>query len=855
MTKKEILVVEDEVIIGMEIEDRLKELGYYVLGVVSTGAAAIETAARSQPDLILMDVMLKGDLDGIETAEQIRTESDIPIIYLTAYADNNTVERAKVTEPFGYLVKPFEERELHTTIEMAFYKHRMEKRLRESEQWLNTVLRSIGEAVIATDKKGRITFMNPVAEAITHWQQADALGQAFDQVVHIVDEEANQSVKNPVVAALQEARPVNLNDITILARDDFYKPIDASAAPIKDDHGQTTGMVLVFRDITDRKEAELALQSSVQQMKTAYEQATIYAHELKEEITERKQAQETLQESQARLDGIISTARDAIITIDAGQRIILFNSAAEQMFGYKAPEVMGRSLEILLPERFRRTHVHQVDQFIKTGATARALGIPGELRGQRADGETFPIEAMISKVKVSGQVLCTTIIRDITERKQLEERLKAIYQLGQELPLVRDELSIVQRVLETAIHVLEFEVACCGLVYETTGQLDYHFRSTVSRPEEGHLHLPLDAEQSIGVRVVHRGQAINVPDTQKEAGYVALPGKPPIRSELCVPMKVAQRIIGVLNVESTKVNRFAADDQQLLQALANRTAVAIENARLHKKEREQFRRLQQSQAQLVQVEKMAALGRLVASIAHEINNPLQAIQNCFVLIEEELADLRRPEKLNLYTGVAKSEINRISTIVRRMRDFYRPTQQEPPAPSPDTDSLEHFYHLSPQELQTVNLHAILENVLQLAGKQLQHSGVLVERSWSDDLPQIQASPDHLKQVFLNLVLNAIDAMTAQGGELHLLTELAQTVSTNGKEQPFARIEFRDTGKGMSPEVLCRLFEPLFTTKEHGSGFGLFTSYKIIEAHHGRITAQSRPGKGTTFTILLPIKQP
>src|ERR1051325_5587518 len=177
MTAAEILVVEDEAIVAMDIQERLGSLGYDAPGTAATGERAIELAGQLRPDLVLMDIRLNGDMDGIEAAEQIRRRLDIPVVYLTANADSPTLRRALESEPFGYLIKPFEERELHTTIQMALYKHHADRRLRESEQWLTAMLRGIADAVIATDEQTIIRFMNPVAEALTGWAQADAFGR------------------------------------------------------------------------------------------------------------------------------------------------------------------------------------------------------------------------------------------------------------------------------------------------------------------------------------------------------------------------------------------------------------------------------------------------------------------------------------------------------------------------------------------------------------------------------------------------------------------------------------------------------------------------------------------------------
>src|SRR5262249_48287859 len=152
-----VLVVEDEIIVAKDIQDRLRRLGYIVPAIVSSGEEAIKKASETLPDLVLMDIVLRGEIDGIEAARQIRDCFNIPIVYVTQHADESTLNRTKTTEPYGYIIKPFEELELRTTIEMALYKHEMEKRLKESQQWFAAILRCIGDAVIATDIAGSVT--------------------------------------------------------------------------------------------------------------------------------------------------------------------------------------------------------------------------------------------------------------------------------------------------------------------------------------------------------------------------------------------------------------------------------------------------------------------------------------------------------------------------------------------------------------------------------------------------------------------------------------------------------------------------------------------------------------------------
>ena len=276
MTNAQVLIVEDESIVAENIRTRLLSLGYAVSAVVSSGQEAVQEAAETHPDLVLMDIKLEGDMDGVEAAEQIRARFDIPVVYLTAYANDDTLQRAKITEPFGYILKPFEVRELQTAIELALYKHKMESKLKQSERWLATTLRSIGDGVIATDAKGCVVFMNPVAEALTGWKQEEAWGRDLTKVFNIIDEETHKVTETPATKAIREGVVLGLANHTLIPRDGAEIAIGDSAAPIRDDKGNVSGAVLVFRDITERKRAEEELQQTFEKLQRTLE-GTVHA--------------------------------------------------------------------------------------------------------------------------------------------------------------------------------------------------------------------------------------------------------------------------------------------------------------------------------------------------------------------------------------------------------------------------------------------------------------------------------------------------------------------------------------------------------------------------------------------------
>jgi len=257
---KNILVVEDESVVAIHIEESLMKLGYAVTALVASGEDAVTKAEETRPDLILMDIVLKGEMDGIEAAAQIREKFNIPVIYLTAYADDTIVHRAKVTEPLGYIVKPFNERELKSAIEIALYKHEMETKLKKMERWLSITLRSIGDGVIATDSDMRISFMNKIAEEMTGWRNEDAIGRELLDIFNIKNgalQDTEAIEKLLIEKVLKQGVILNLvEDNLLITRDRKEIPIEDSIAPIKEDDLNIPGIVIAFRDITERRQLE-----------------------------------------------------------------------------------------------------------------------------------------------------------------------------------------------------------------------------------------------------------------------------------------------------------------------------------------------------------------------------------------------------------------------------------------------------------------------------------------------------------------------------------------------------------------------------------------------------------------------
>jgi signal transduction histidine kinase/ActR/RegA family two-component response regulator len=288
---------------------------------------------------------------------------------------------------------------------------------------------------------------------------------------------------------------------------------------------------------------------------------------------------------------------------------------------------------------------------------------------------------------------------------------------------------------------------------------------------------------------------------------------------VCAPLTTQREVVGTLAILGRRQDQWAEHSLHLLEAVGSQVGVAIDNARLYTRVHNYAEQLARSQAQLVQAEKLAAMGRLTASIAHEINNPLQGVQNCLHLI---LHRNLNPNKQQQYLTMAEDEVKRLIDTVQGMLDFYRP---------------------SPNQHHVTDIHQAIEDVLALANKRIERGRVRIVRAYDPNLPLINAAANQLKQVFLNLVINAVEAMP-KGGELSIHTHV-------DPDQGWLSITFQDQGIGLSRQARLHLFEPFYTTKTKGTGLGLSISFGIVEQHGGTIEVESQRGQGSRFTVKLP----
>lgn len=541
-----------------------------------------------------------------------------------------------------------------------------------------------------------------------------------------------------------------------------YRSVQRELARAQEAKGRTERRFKA--ELVERAHAE-ALMMEAQEARAHADTAMLGA------VAGRREAEEKLEVSRLRLESIIESAMDAIITVDEDQRVVLFNRAAEGMFGFPAQKAVGQSLARFLPARFREAHHNQVHAFGQSGVTSRKMGKLGTVMGLRSNGEEFPIEAAISHVTVEGKKYYTVILRDITGHNLVVEELRRQREF---IEAVLETAGVLVVVLDRQGRILRFNRAC----EQTTG---YSLEEVAGKTLWNFLLVPEEVES---VQAVFGRLTRGEPRSEHETDWVAKDGQ--------------RRRIAWANTVIT--------DSQGRAGYIVATGIDVTE-------------LKKVQEQLRKTERIAELGTLASGMAHEIGTPMNVILGRAEYLMDRVKE--EPIKKGLKTIV--DQVERITKVMNQLLAFAR-------RKSPEREPLQ--------------LKDIIENGMELFGERLERSRVEVDSALDDVCPKVHADGDLISQVFINLVMNAIHAMP-EGGTLRVGLR---------QENDMVKLTVADTGHGIPCEVLPKIFEPFFTTKEFGKGTGLgLTVVKgIIEEHQGTITVQSEEGKGTTFTVRLPI---
>ncbi len=471
--------------------------------------------------------------------------------------------------------------------------------------------------------------------------------------------------------------------------------------------------------------------------------------------------------SRERLTDILESVAEAVITVDRQQRVVLFNKAAETMFGCTGDQARGRLLDSFIPERFRAVHREHVREFGHTGVTRRSMSRPGILVGLHASGEEFPIEATISQVGSGNEKSFTVVLRDITERKQAEELL-AIVESSND--------AIISKTLD-------------GIVTNWSRGAEQMFGYTAKEMagKPVAILLPPDKfrEEDDALVKIRRGERVPPHDTVR----VAKDGRVLYVSVSAAPIyDAAKNVVGAASI------------------VRDRTEI------------------QMAETALRNSEKMVIAGRMAATVAHEINGPLEAVANILFLLDRgQLSDTARE-----FVRLAQEEVMRIGQITKLTLGFHREGED--------------------RSATKVRTSELIDGILTLYGHRIESLGVSIEKRY-DSAGAVIANAGELRQVFSNLILNASEALAKKGSKL--LIHVYDSSEWTDAERKGVRITIADNGSGISREVRRRLFEPFFTTKgEKGTGLGLWVSKSLVEKHGGSLRVRSSPGVGTAFSVFL-----
>lgn len=610
-----VLIVEDEIVTALRLQESLEQFGHHVVDRVRTGADAIARIPHMNIDLIVMDVQLEGNLDGIATARQLRARGvRLPIVFLTASTAPDILQQAIATNPFGYLIKPFNETELYSTVTIALYRYQLERQLEQSEQQFATTLASLGDGAIATDAKGHITFINPVAETLTGWRADESLGKPSSQVLCLIDSSTGNPVDNPILKAIEDGQFISLLSTCVLrTKDGTERPISDTAAPIRNADGEIVGGILVFQDATERRQAE------------------VQSREFR---------------------ALVENSPDVIARFDRTLRYLYINPSMEKATGIPSQAFIGRTnsdlfmpADVVLPWHFALTQALETAQEQST-----------EFDLVTADGVRSYQVRIVPELNANNQVeSLLSVARDVTEYKQAEERLrqqakreKVVATITQRIHRSLD----LQEILTPAVHDIRHWLGTDRVViyqFDSKGGGRVIVESVDSRwpSMDGQAIYDYCLVQEQCIQPYQNGEVSSTPDIHA-AGladcYVELLDRYAVQANLIIPILLGTQLWGLLAVQHCEAPRqWQVPDIELLQQIAAQLAIAIQQSQLYQKIQ-------------WQAEQAQSLNRLLQGIRNSLdvnvvfNDTVREIGQLLQVEQVVLAQFRRDE--NLWVSVA-----------------------------------------------------------------------------------------------------------------------------------------------------------------------------------------------------------
>lgn len=810
MNDTQIMIVEDERIVAKDLQFRLQGLGYQIAAVASEGHDAVAKAAVARPNLVLMDIRLENGMDGIEAAEQIRARLDIPVVFLTAYADEATLARAKITEPFGYILKPFEERELQSTIEIALYRHKAEQRLRESERRYRSLVDNSQGLIWTHDLDGRILSINPAA--------AHLLGYEPEQVVgHDLHEFIPRDLFPEVELYLARMNANDSDDgiLRVITRSGEERLLQYRNVR-QEELGRTPYVLAHAADVTDRLRMEQVLRNQ-----NAYLTAL---HETTLGLMSRLDVEDLLEQIIARAAQLGGTEHGYVFLLSQGstsaerEMIMRVGIGAYNGFkGTKANRGIGlagtvwQTGEPLVVDDYRNwsgrlasssRDILRAVAGVPLKSGARTVGVIG--LAYLEEGRVFGTSEMqalmrfaeLAAIALDNASLYQAANTELKERKRAEEE-------------VRRAESFLSTVVDNLPYMI-FVKDAQDLRFVRFNKAGEHLLGTPSSAMIGRNDY--DLFPSDEARFFEKKDR----ETLASRQLVDIPEEP-------IDTPNGKRFL-----HTKKIPIVDADGQPkyLLGMSEDITEKKLEQER----QRAFERKLQETQ-------KLESLGVLAGGIAHDFNNLLVSILGNVGLV---LVDLDPDSPVREPVEQIKIAAQRAADLTRQMLAY---------------SGKGRFV------MQRINLNSVITEITQLLQVSISKNASL-RFSLSGNLPPIEGDVTQVRQVLMNLIVNASDAIGDKPGTISITTGMVNAdreylaTSFMAPELPdgrYAFVEVSDDGIGMDKETQAKIFDPFFTTKFTGRGLGLAAVLGIVRGHGGAIRVYSEAGQGSVFRILFPIK--
>jgi PAS domain S-box-containing protein len=609
----------------------------------------------------------------------------------------------------------------------------------------------------------------------------------------------------------------------------------------RDEHGSPLRLLGSTQDITDRKQVELQIERNVRQLAALEHMGQTVVASLDLAVVLKRIIEE--------ISSLLGAEGVSVLLLEDRDELVFAatNSRSGNLIGQRMPIGVGIAGEVIRTGQSVRVHdnagqariYRNVDQaigFRTESLLAVPLNLRGEIIGVMEAVHTQP-EAFGSDDLHLLEAAATWATVAITNARLFEAERRRVQEQAALLEITQMALSAFEYSVPALKHIAQRIAQTCHAAQCLLFLLEERastIRPVVAQYADGHEDA--DIQQVLEIIAVERLEVLPALHTvlrerrphlfkgPHQAGL--LPDEWwrlfELEQALAVPLFSQAGPMGlmVLAYEAGQV----VDDSyfDLALTIGAQIAIAFANIYLYADLQRALQHEREARAQVVQAEKLAALGRLAASVAHELNNPLQAIQNSIYLVRQE-STLHQQSQDDL--DVALTESRRMADLIERMRETYRP--------------------MTATDFRPESLNELITEVSKLISTHLRHSEVTFEFQFEPALPLVPCLRDQLKQVILNLSLNAVDAMP-NGGQLTITTSISPQADG-------VWLTFTDTGQGIAPQDLPNIFDPFFTRKAGGTGLGLAISYDIVQHHHGRIEVESEPGRGTTFRIWLPAK--